>query len=97
MLELGFETTRKTLRQSQDLKAGQEHTFTDYLTVQRYKKSIATPLGARYGRITQKCLDCEVGIGEYGLREPALQAAFFKDVIQELSNIEKTFKILDVG
>ena len=97
MLELGFETTMKTLRRSQDLKAGQEHAFTDYLTARRYKKSIATPLGARYGRITQKCLDCEFGVGEYDLKEPALQAAFFKDVIQELSDLEKTFKRLDIG
>ena len=97
MLELGFETTMKTLRRSQDLKAGQEHTFTDYLTARRCKKSIATPLGARYGRITQKCLDCEFGVGEYDFGEPALQAAFFKDVVQELSDLEKTFKRLDIG
>ena len=97
MLELGFETTMTTLRQSQDLKEGQEHAFTDYLTARRCKKLIATPLGASYGRITQKCLDCEFGVGEYDLGEPALQAAFFKDVVQELSDLEKTFKRLDIG
>ena len=97
MIELGFETTMSTLRHDKDLRAGQVHSFTDYLTARRLKKTIVTPLGKRYGRITQKCLDCEFGVGEYDLDAPALQAAFYKEVVQELSDLEKAFKRLDVG
>lgn len=57
---------------------------------------IGTPMGARYGRVARKCLDCDFGVGEYDLRNLELQGAFYEDVICELDRLEAMFRKLDL-
>lgn len=93
LLELAFESPLKELHNLQDKERGLEHA--DYLAARRLKTTIGTPLGSRYGRIAKRCLDCEFNVVEHDLRDPDLQAAFFKDVILELQALESKFRELD--
>lgn len=96
LLELGFESPMSRLHSEDELASGQEHHFSDYITAKRLKHKIGRPLGPRYGKIARKCLDCEFNSIDHDLQDPTLQAAFYKDVILELVELEKVFKKLEL-
>ena len=96
LLELGFELPIEILHRKNELESGQKHQYSDYMTAVRLKRSVEKPLGGRFGRLTRKCLDCDFGTGEHGLRSPALKEAFHKDVIMELESLEKLSIKLDL-
>lgn len=53
---------------------------------------LAQEMGYRYARVVTRCLRCNFGIDETDLGEPAMQQAFFRDVVCELENCVKQFE-----
>lgn len=85
LIELGFDAPLHDLQQPEDLKDGVPNQYSEFWTAKRLGAIVSNKLGAKYGRIVSKCLNCDFGLGgSYELGSPDLQNAFFHDVVREL-------------
>ena len=92
LLELGFDAPLRSLRRDLDLERGQADQNTDYRTANRLKYLVSKKLGARYGTVVRKCLDCDFDSG-YELDDVELQNAVFDHVVKELDRCLKAASI----
>jgi hypothetical protein len=95
LMELGFETPVRGLAQKEDFYFGEDSV--EYLVAERLRGVPGTPMGARYGEITRKCLECDFNVSERDLGKPDLLQAVYKDVICELDGLESLVKQLDIS
>ena len=87
LIELGFDRPLKELQRPEDVKDGMPAEYVEFLTAKRLGNCVGNKLGARYGRLVQKCLKCDFGLGgSYELSSPELQNAVFQDVVRQLDN-----------
>jgi hypothetical protein len=82
LLELGFEAPIHALQRPEDLKDGVANEYSDYWTARRLSKTVSSTLNSTYGKLVNKCLYCDFGLGgSYELENVDLQKAFFRDVV----------------
>ncbi|KAI9881509.1 MAG: hypothetical protein M1830_000072 [Pleopsidium flavum] len=85
LLELGFEAPIQDLQQPEERTEGLASEFTNYRTARRLSKAVSSKVSSRYGKLVNKCLYCDFGLGgSYELEDTELQSAFFQDVVCEL-------------
>ena len=85
LLELAFGSPIRDLQHDKDRKDGQANEYTDYFAARRLGTVVSTVLGRRYGKLVNKCLYCDFGLGgSYEMTSTDLQSAFFHDVVCEL-------------
>jgi hypothetical protein len=91
LLEIAYESTFASFH-------GTSQADEEYLEAKKLADSpmLRRKMGFAYSQIVQKCLWCDFASGS-DLEELALQDRFYKDVIQELENLEAELKILDSG
>jgi len=90
LLELGYDAPLEALRHEDDLRGGANNQFTDFFTASRLSKLVSKRLGLRYGKLVQKCLACNFGVGTE-LESPELQSAIVVNVVNELDECLKIF------
>lgn len=98
LIELGYDAPLQALRRDDDLRGGASNQFTDFFTAKRLGKLVSKRLNSRYGRLVEKCLTCNFGVG-FELESPELQSAVVTDVLNELDeclNAYYTFNMLGV-
>jgi len=97
LIELEYQAPFQSLRRDVDLVDGKADSHTDFRTAIRVSESIGSRLGASYGRIVRKCLYCDFGADSRKLTDAPLQAAFHRDVICELEQLEAKIKRFQIG
>jgi hypothetical protein len=90
LIELGYDAPLQTLRQEEDIKGGASNQFTDFFTATRLSKLVSKRLNTRYGKLVQRCLACNFGVGTE-LEAPELQSAVVVNVVNELDECLKLF------
>lgn len=93
LLELGFGAPLRSLRRDLDEEGGQIDKTTDDRTADRLKYLVSKQLGARYGKVVRKCLDCDFDSG-YELDNIELRNAVFDQVVKELDRCLKAASIV---
>lgn len=96
MLELACQAPLSKLREEEDLVSNLENPNTDFEVANLISETLSTDMGIPFQKMVQKCLNCDFGSGT-DLKDPGLQAAFHKDVVCELENIESRLKGLQLG
>lgn len=96
LIELAYHAPLSSFQSKEDLENGQNNRLADFMTAARVSKTMSTELGVSYKRMVQKCLECDFGQGK-DLDDPALQAAFYRDVVCELERLEIGFSQLQLG
>ncbi|KAL9122298.1 MAG: hypothetical protein Q9187_001146 [Circinaria calcarea] len=85
LIELGFDAPLQDLQLLEDIADEPVNQLTEFWTAKRLGAAVSNKLGRRYGRVVQRCLNCDFGIGEdYKLENIELQGAVFQDVVKEL-------------
>ncbi|KAI9800179.1 MAG: hypothetical protein M1833_003506 [Piccolia ochrophora] len=74
----------------------QDDSYTEFFVAKRLSHTASIQMGPRYSEVVRKCLACDFGQGD-DLNQPALQEAFYKDVICELGSLEERFRELQLG
>lgn len=97
LIELAYQAPLRSLRSEQDLEDGVANLYTDFRTAERLATNIGKELGRTYGKIVRQCLFCDFGQGTKDLGEPILQAAFHRDVLCELEQLEIMMKQFQIG
>ena len=94
LIELGFDAPLQDLQLPEDLMNGLVDQYTEFWTAKRLGLAVSNRLGTRYGRVVQKCLNCDFGIGgDYELESKVLQCAVFQDVVRELDRCLQSVRI----
>lgn len=96
LIELAYRAPLSRLQSKEDLRNGQSNRLAEFMTAARVSKTMSTELGVSYKQMVRKCLDCDFGQGK-DLDDPALQAAFYRDVVCELERLEIGFSQLQLG
>lgn len=96
LLELAFETPLKSMQKPIDREGGLEDRHAEFFTAKRVSRAMSSTLGTRYATIVRKCLQCDFGRGD-DLSEPALQEAFYREVVCELEQLEDGFRKLQIA
>lgn len=89
-LELAFQAPLGALQHSIDFKRGETQGFAEYFTAQRLVEHCSAMISQSYQSIVKKCLYCDFG-HDSNFRSPALQEAFYREVIGGLGR--RYFKI----
>ena len=97
LIELACQAPLNSLREDCDLVDGQASKYTDYFVANRVSRSMGSSLGVNYAKVVRKCLGCDFGEGTTELKDPGLQAVFYKDVVCELERLERAFAMLQLG
>jgi len=97
LIELAYQVPFRSLRNEEDLVNGVEDEYTDFRTAERISVQIGNGLGRTYGRIVRRCLFCNFGEDTRDLGDPTLQAAFHRDVLCELEDLENRMRIVQLG
>jgi hypothetical protein len=90
-LEIGLETPSSDFQESQE---GQRGLFAEYLAAKHLGQSstVSNKMGSRYGKLVNRCLFCDFGLGgNYELEQVVLQNMFFQHVVTEL---DKCFAVV---
>jgi hypothetical protein len=95
LIELGYDAPLQALRRDDDLKGGVSNQFTDYFTAKRLGKLVSKRLNTRYGRLVEKCLTCNFGVGNE-LESPELQSAVVSNVVSELEECLKAYNAFNM-
>jgi hypothetical protein len=90
LLELGYDAPLQTQRRDEDLEGGASNRYTDFFTAKRLGKLVSKKLNTRYGRLVEKCLTCNFGVGDE-LESPELQSAVVINVVNELDECLKAY------
>jgi hypothetical protein len=90
-LELAYQAPLRTLQQPVDLKKGETQGFADYFTAHRLADHSYCMVSPRFKIIIKKCLHCDFG-HDSDFTSPALQEAFYHDVIGGLEKLEKALR-----
>ena len=95
-LEVAYCETFRSLEQPCDLENGQRNALTEIFAARRLASSLGREMGATYGNIVKKLLECDFGCGD-DLNDPKLQAVFHRDVVCALDKLEQGFRELQIG
>lgn len=90
LIELGYDAPLQALRQESDLEGGTSSQFTDFFTASRLGKLVSKRLNSRYGKLVQRCLACNFGVGTE-LEAEDLQSAVVANVFNELDECLRIF------
>ena len=60
----------------------------EYIAVRNMARLVSRVMGSRYQRVTEKCIGCHFAAGS-DLASEQLQLEFYRDVVQELEDIEE--------
>ncbi|KAJ5224112.1 hypothetical protein N7468_008654 [Penicillium chermesinum] len=94
-LELAYQTPLQKLRLPIDLERGQTPELAEYFTARRVVDQSASMMGGRFKRMIKKCLYCDFG-HDSDFTSPALQQAFYNDIIGGLEDLEEKFRELQL-
>lgn len=94
-LELAYQAPLRTFQQPVDLEKGETQGFADYFTAHRLVDHSYRMVSKSFKIIIKKCLHCDFG-HDSDFTSPALQEAFYHDVIGGLENLEKVFQELQL-
>jgi hypothetical protein len=96
LLELAYQAPLETLQQPEDLQKGETPGFVEYFTAHRLAKDSDRKMSSRkFKDIVNQCLHCDFAHGnDFG--SPALQEAFYHDVIIGLEKLETILKSLQL-
>jgi hypothetical protein len=95
LIELGYDAPLQALQRDDDLRGGTSNQFTDYFTAKRLGKLVSKKFNMRYGRLVEKCLTCNFGVG-FELESPELQSAVVSDVVNELDECLKGYNAFNM-
>lgn len=95
LLELAYQAPLRVLQQPVDLEKGETQGFTDYFTAHRLVDDSYRMVSKSFKVIINKCLHCDFG-HDSDFASPALQEAFYRDVVTGLENLEKVFRELQL-
>ncbi|KAE9368905.1 hypothetical protein N431DRAFT_444301 [Stipitochalara longipes BDJ] len=70
---------------------------TKFDLVDRLAVGMTTFYSIDYGKMVRKCINCDFGEGEYDLKNPRLQMAFYRDVVCVLEKMEQDSAKLQKG
>ncbi|CAI7672668.1 unnamed protein product [Penicillium pancosmium] len=93
LLELAYQAPLRSLQEPIDLEKGGTQGFADYFTAHRLVENSYRKVSTSFKIIIKKCLHCDFG-HDSDFASPALQEAFYYDVIKILENLEKFFQEL---
>ncbi|KAJ5496246.1 hypothetical protein N7463_008233 [Penicillium fimorum] len=94
-LELAYQAPLRALQQPVDLGKGETQGFADYFTAHRLVDHTYRMVSKSFKIIISKCLHCDFG-HDSDFASPALQEAFYYDVVMGLENLEKVFRELQL-
>ncbi|KAL4805218.1 hypothetical protein BDV18DRAFT_26107 [Aspergillus unguis] len=94
LLELAYQAPFDNLKQDIDFGQG-TISFPDYVAAKRLAGDVNVHISASFKKIVKKCLDCDFG-HDTDLQSPALQDAFYYQVIGGLEEIEKKLQQLQL-
>ncbi|KAL4739362.1 hypothetical protein BDV11DRAFT_215284 [Aspergillus similis] len=95
-LELAYQAPLRDLQKPVDLVRGQTPGFADYFTAHRLAEVSNSKVSRTFKDIIKKCLHCDFG-HDSDFKSPALQEAFYHDVIIALEKLESVFRELQLG
>lgn len=96
LLELACQAPLSKLREEEDLLSGPKNASTDFEVANAISETLSTDMGIPFQKMVQKCLNCDFGSGT-NLNDPGLQAAFHRDVVCELEDLENRLNRLQLG
>jgi hypothetical protein len=88
LIELAHQKPWKLLREEDRPDEG-DVLVTKFDLVDRFAAGMTTLYGMDYRKMVRKCINCDFGEGEYDLRNPRLQMAFYRDVVCVLEKMEQ--------
>jgi hypothetical protein len=94
-LELAFQAPLRSLQHPIDLKRGETQGFAEYCTARRLAEHSSAMISQSYQSIVKKCLYCDFG-HDSDFKSPALQEAFYHEVIGGLGRLEEVFRDLQL-
>ncbi|KAJ5621360.1 hypothetical protein N7528_006143 [Penicillium herquei] len=94
LLEVAFQAPLTTLQQPVDFKGG-ESDFAEYFTAKRVVEFSHVQINKGFQDVIKKCLYCDFG-HDNDFASPALQQAFYNNVITVLDNLEERFRELQL-
>ena len=96
LIEVAYCETIQNLEQPCDLENGERNSLTEIFAARRLASSLGREMGATYGNVVKKLLECDFGCGD-DLNDPKLQAVFHSDVVCALDKLEQGFRELQIG
>ena len=96
LLEVAYCKTLRSLEQPCDLENGERSALTEIFAARRLASSLGREMGATYGNIVKKLLECDFGCGD-DLNDSKLQAVFHRDVVCALDKLEQGFRELQIS
>ncbi|KAL4744849.1 hypothetical protein BDW72DRAFT_208684 [Aspergillus terricola var. indicus] len=94
LLELAYQAPFDDLKQEVDFRQGPV-SFPNYVAAKRLAENVNVHISASFKRIVKKCLDCDFG-HDTDFQSPALQDAFYYQVVGGLEEIEKKLQRLQL-
>ncbi|KAF9882693.1 hypothetical protein FE257_005520 [Aspergillus nanangensis] len=94
LLELAYQAPFDNLKQGIDFGQGTV-SFPNYVAAKRLAGDVNVHISASFKKIVKKCLDCDFGY-DTDFQSPALQDAFYYQVIGGLEEIEKKLQQLQL-
>ncbi|KAL2828864.1 hypothetical protein BJY01DRAFT_255211 [Aspergillus pseudoustus] len=94
LLELAYQAPFDDLKQDIDFRQGTV-SFPNYVAAKRLAEDVNVHISASFKKIVKKCLDCDFG-HDTDFQSPALQDAFYYQVIGGLEEIEKKLQRLQL-
>ncbi|KAL4941133.1 hypothetical protein BDV06DRAFT_229872 [Aspergillus oleicola] len=92
-LELAYQAPLSALHNSIDRSPGKSPGLVRYSTARRLAEKVHSIISVGFRRIVEKCLYCDFGHGN-NFKSPALQQAFYREIMGELDELESFFKKL---
>lgn len=87
LLEIAYAASLESLQQPSDLTNGQEDHYTEFFTARRLAKCKQSVMGIRYHNIVEQLVECVFPCDD--LENDRLQAAFHRDIINPLAELEE--------
>lgn len=90
LIELAHQSPLSDLQEPDDIVDGEDGQETRFNISSRVSKSIFMKLGTDYRTVVRQCIHCDFG-KDNDLENPALQAAFERDVVSVLERLESKY------
>lgn len=83
LIELGYDAPFEVISRADGLRAGTNSQVDDFLAARKLGESVHRKMNATYGRLVEKCLNCNFGVATK-LKEVELQSAVLIHVVNQL-------------
>ncbi|KAJ6032530.1 hypothetical protein N7540_003262 [Penicillium herquei] len=94
-LEIAFQVPLSSLQQSIDLQEEDKSDFVEYFTARRVVEFSHGKISKSFKDVIKRCLYCDFG-HDNDFKSPALQQAFYNNVITVLDDLEERFRELQL-